>query len=180
MTAVYDRSVIKQLLDEALDSSLSNQRRGAALEDAADTLFSAIPGVEHLQRNGLDAHGCQEIDLAFWNGGAIDGLRGFDQIIHVESKNWSAAVGSLEVAWFDTKLRLRGRRLGVLISLSGITGNVHSLRSAEDVISNALREGREILVIDLIDLLGVGSPADLVVLLQMKRVKLSVTRGLSS
>lgn len=99
-----------------------------------------------------DAHGCQEIDLAFWNDGLPDGLNGFDQIVHVEAKNWSAAVGSMEVAWFDTKLRLSGRRLGVLLSISGITGNAHSLRSAEDIVSNALREGREILVVSGDDL----------------------------
>ena len=146
-------------------------RRGAALEQLAQDVFGAIPGVLLTTRNNKDAFGAQEIDVAAFNKGHRNGLFGFPQILLIECKNWRSRVGSMEVAWFDTKLRLKGCSFGVLLALEGITGQQHSLTAAHFIVASAQREGRDIIVITRTDLKGLRAISDLVTLVQRKLVE---------
>ena len=122
--------------------------------------------------------GAQEIDVAVANDALGDGLADFPKIFLIECKNWASAVGSLEVAWFDTKLRMRGLQFGVLVAMNGITGQQHALSAAQNIVAAALQEQRELVVLTQTDLRSLTSADDLVALLQDRRLELYVTRGL--
>lgn len=141
-------------------------------------LFGTVPGVRCPLRDRVDVFGAQEIDVAVANSEAADGLAGFPRVFLVECKNWSSPVGSLEVAWFDSKLRMRGLTFGVLVAINGITGQAHALTAAHNIVAAALQESRELVVLDEEDIRGLHSPDELVQLLQDRRLELYVTRGL--
>src|SRR4051794_22878445 len=114
-----------------VDLASSNHDKGRTLEDLIQWLFEQIPGVVVTARDELSAAGDQEIDVAFWNDQHPNGLRQFDPLILVECKNWSSAVAAHEVGWFLHKLRERGRPLGILIAMCGITGDPMARTSAQ-------------------------------------------------
>jgi hypothetical protein len=119
----------------------------------------------------------QEIDVALGNDAVPGGLAGFERLIFVECKNWNQPVGSLEVAWLDTKLRLRGVDFGVLVALKGITGKSHALTSARFILASALPYKRYIVVVSRPEIEGLRGPDDLVALLQRKRLRLVMSGG---
>ena len=106
-----------------------------------------MPGVSVTVRNTLNAFQAEEIDVAFWNEGEPGGLRMFDHILLVECKNWSAPAGYPELAVFNDKLASRGRPMGIFVAAAGITGNAAGLTAAHEVLSRALGQGREIIVL---------------------------------
>lgn len=174
MSVRYDLKRTQSLLAHCSDNMLTNSERGKALETLVSDLFMAIPGLEYEQRNRLAMFGAQEIDIAVWNDQLRTGLYGFDQMFLIECKNWSSPVGSLEVAWFDTKLRMRGLDFGVLVAMNGITGNEHARTSAQAILASALREKRSIVVITRSDLESLVETDDLVEMLKIKRLKAAV------
>ncbi len=157
----------------------TNFEKGRALEEFSRTLFSTIPGIEVHASNSVDVFSCQELDVVLANMGDSDGLFGFDLTLLVECKNWQAPVGSMEVAWFDTKLRMRGLRTGLLIALNGITGNPHSLTSAHAIVAAALAENRRIGVVKPEDLLAAGTGPDLARFCRRRLAELHLSRGLA-
>lgn len=170
----YDLERTRFLLDRCSDNTLSNDERGKALETLVSELFMAIPGLKYEQRNRLAMFGAQEIDIAIWNDQDRDGLYGFDQMFLIECKNWSSPVGSLEVAWFDTKLRMRGLDFGVLVAMQDITGSEYARTSAQAIVASALREKRSIVVITRRDLETLVDTDDLVEMLKIKRLRAAV------
>lgn len=171
----YDLDRIGELLTACDDGSASNTARGRALETLVSELFAAIPGITFDVRDRLDVFDAQEIDVGIWNDGDPDGLQGFEQVFLVECKNWERPVGSLEVAWFDTKLRLRGLSFGVLVAMHGITGTEHALTSAHFIVSAALQEGRSVVVLARDEIEALQTSADLVEMLKRKRLALIVS-----
>jgi hypothetical protein len=176
----YDKNVIAAYLAQAGNANKSTTERGTALEELAVYLFEAIPGVIIGPRNQFDAYRCFEIDASLFNQGAFDGLAGFATDIRIECKSWASAVGSMEVAWFDSKLRATGSTCGVLFALNGITGDKWDLRHANKVVEMAvaLPDARHILVITKDDLLTLNSSEELVQLLIDKRLRVSTARAL--
>jgi hypothetical protein len=170
------RDVMIAALAACEDPDATYAERGAALEELAEELFASIPGVEFTVRNNKDAFATQEIDVAVWNQGDPAGLLDFPNVFLIECKNWSAPVGSMEIAWFDTKLRLKGCSFGVLIALQGITGKPHSLTAAYSIVAAALREQRDIVVITKDDLEGLEDSVGLVELIKHKIVQNRVAR----
>ena len=171
----YDLERIRALFAECDDQGALNAVRGKALESLVVELFGAIPGVRVEATNSLDVFGAQEIDVGIWNEGHPEGLQGLAQIFLVECKNWNRPVGSLEVAWFDTKLRLRGLSFGVLVAMNGITGNHHSRISAHLILSAALHEKRSLVVLTRGDLESLRRPPDLVEMLKRKLMQLTLS-----
>jgi Restriction endonuclease len=98
------------------DRARTHAEKGRLLEDLIAYLFELIPGVSITARNAMNAFDAQEIDIAFWNDGDVDGLRLFDHLLLVECKNWSTPVGYPELAVFYDKLQSRGRPIGILIA----------------------------------------------------------------
>jgi hypothetical protein len=167
---------ITDLLTACHDHKASNTRKGRALEALAAELFSNIPGVRLTLANNKDAFDTQEIDLAVYNGEASNGLAGFPQVFLIECKNWSKPVGSMEVAWFDTKLRLKGCSFGVLLALKGITGKSHSLTAAHYIVASALREHRSLVVLKEDHIAGLTDTDEVVRLLQRRMTEIRVSR----
>lgn len=173
----YDTQRIQALLAECDDRGATNAVRGRALETLVAELFGAIPGVTVAARNSVDVFESQEIDVGVSNDAVPGGLEGFERLIFVECKNWNKPVGSLEVAWLDTKLRLRGVDFGVLVALRSITGKSHALTSAQFILASALPFKRFIVVLTRADIQALRQPKDLVALLQEKRLRLVMSGG---
>jgi hypothetical protein len=95
-------------------------------------------------------------------------------IILVECKNWSNRVGSIELNWFDAKLRNRGLTLGILVTTLGITGQAADLTAAHAIVAAALREGRRLVMVTTDELLATGRTEDLVRLIKVKLCDLAV------
>ena len=101
----------------------STSNKGRALEDLICYLFGLVPGVTITHRNKMNVFDTEEIDVAVWNEQAPSGFHFLPNLILIEAKNWSNPVSSMEVNWFDSKLRDKGLDFGILISPCGITGN---------------------------------------------------------
>src|SRR6266568_7833067 len=117
----------------------------------------------------------EEIDVAFWNEGDPSGLRQFDHIVLVECKNWSVPVGYPELAVFLQKLESRGRPLGIFVAAAGITGDPADLTRAHSVLSQALQQRREIIVVTRHEIEQLTDTGQLVRLLKQKRAQLAVS-----
>jgi Restriction endonuclease len=148
--------------------------RGRALEDLICYCFTQVPGISITRRNEMNAFNTEEIDVALWNDGHSDGFFFLPNIILIECKNWSVAVGSAEVSWFDTKLRNRGLNFGVLVATNGITGDRIELTAAHSVVAAALRESRRLVVIRRDELIALTDSSELVHLIKEKLCDLAV------
>jgi hypothetical protein len=173
VTAV-DRTYVAKLFADG-DNATTKAARGRALEDLIAYLFGLVPGISLAARNEMNAFQAEEIDVAFWNDGDPDGLRLFDHILLVECKNWTGRAGYPELALFNDKLRSRGRPLGIFVAAAGITGDPAARTAAHGVLSAALREGREIIVITRQEIEDLGDTDELVLLLKRKRAQLAVS-----
>jgi hypothetical protein len=93
----YDKAIIQQHL-AAADAAAIHAAKGRAFEDLVCYLFGLVPGLINPIRNKMNAFETEEIDVAFYNDQEPLGLRGFNQILLIERKNWSRTVGSMEVS----------------------------------------------------------------------------------
>jgi hypothetical protein len=157
------------------DQAATYVERGRALEDLIAYIFGLIPGLSVAARNTMNAFEAEEVDVAFWNEGLSDGLRQFDQVLLVECKNWSAPVGYEELAVFHSKLQRRGRSLGILIAAHGITGDPGRLTAAHSVLSAALTDGLEIVVVTRREIETFADTDEIVRALKQKRAQLVVS-----
>jgi hypothetical protein len=148
--------------------------QGRALEDMICYVMGQVPGVAITHRNALNAFETEEIDVAVWNDGNVDGFFFLPNIVLVECKNWSNRVGSAELNWFDTKLRNRGLAYGILVTTLGITGQAADMTAAHKIVGDALSEGRRLIVITVDELLDVGTTETLVSLIKLKLCDLAV------
>jgi hypothetical protein len=171
--AAIDHARVAAFLTAAANGG-TNAARGRAYEDLICYVFSQVPGVEITRRNQMNAFETEEIDVAVWNDGHADGLFFLSNIILIECKNWSNAVGSAEVNWFDTKLRNRGLDFGVLVATNGITGNGSDLTNAHHIIATALKERRRLVVIQADELAALADSSELVRLIKEKLCDLAV------
>ena len=128
------------------DEAETTAQKGHALEDLICYVFGSVPGITVTKRNALNTFDTEEIDVAFWNEPGPNGLVNLPPIILVECKNWSAPVGSAEVAWFDRKLQDRGLDFGVLVAAQGITGDATNRTAAHQIVAGLLRDGRRLIV----------------------------------
>jgi hypothetical protein len=172
--AHIDTGHICEMLNRG-DHATTNAEKGRVLEDLIAYLFELIPGVSVTARNTMNAFDAEEIDIAFWNDGDVDGLRLFDHLLLVECKNWSTPVGYPELAVFYDKLQSRGRPIGILIAAQGITGDRQLRTAAHEVLVRALANGHEILVLTRRELEQLQSTDQLVTLLKQKRAQLTVS-----
>lgn len=161
---------------DAASATRSARQRGQFYEDLLCAMFESVVGITDTVRNQFNPRGSQEIDIVFWNDQIRQsGLWFLPERILVECKNWTHRVSSVEVAWFDTKLRQRGQNFGILFAASGVTGDRRELLAAHDVIARALAEGRELVVITNEELRALRSSDDLVQLLRGKMMRLTAS-----
>ncbi|MGV3589472.1 MAG: restriction endonuclease [Adhaeribacter sp.] len=174
--ARYSKRTIATLLSES-DNAPNADVKGAKLEELVRYLFDKIPGVSFYAANTLDGVRAHELDVIFSNDQRSSDLYFMDFIIITECKNTSSRIGSADVRWFISKLQDRGVKTGVLISLSGITGESDGQSNAHSEIINALnRDGTKVLVIKRDDILTFLNTNDLVGLLKRKIMKLTIER----
>lgn len=148
--------------------------RGRALEDMICYLFGLVPGITITHRNELNEFETEEIDVALWNDGDPAGVSFLPTVILVECKNWSNNVSSIEVNWFDSKLRNRGLDFGILIAARGITGDAAELTNAHHIVASALKEKRRLLLITVPELLALADTDGLAHLIKQKFCDLAV------
>jgi hypothetical protein len=65
--------------------------------------------------------------------------------------------------------------MGIFVAAAGITGNPAALTAAHEVLSRALANGREIIVLTRREIEGLADTDDLVLLLKRKRAQLAVS-----
>ncbi len=164
---------LKSYIQQGKDSQTAPDR-GRALEDMICYVFGKVPGISITHRDELNVFHSEEIDVACWNERHPKGLPSLPDIILIECKNVSRAVGSIDVSWFDTKLENRGLSFGILVSPYGVTGSSTDGMSAYHVLANSQRDGRRIIVITLDELLALTSSEDLVLLVKKKLCLLAV------
>jgi hypothetical protein len=157
------------------DNAHTTTEKGRTLEDLICYLFEKIPGISVTRRNTLNQFHSEEIDVAFWNKRYPNGLYFLQNIVLVECKNWSQPLGSEEVNWFDAKLRRRAQPFGILVAANGITGNAQQINNAHHIISAALTERRQLVVITRQEIEALASSDQLVRLIQEKLCDLAVS-----
>jgi Restriction endonuclease len=174
--AKYSQNTINRLLLES-DNAPNSDVKGAKLEELVKYLFDKIPGVSFYSSNTLDGVRAHELDVIFLNDQRISDLHFLGFIIITECKNTGKPTGSIDVRWFISKLEDRGVKHGVLISLSGITGEADGRSNAHSEILNALnRDGTQVLVVKRSDVNTFTNTNDLVELLKRKSLKLAIER----
>lgn len=171
--AQFSRKKIINLLKRGENASTTTEK-GKALEDLICYIFSKVSGITVSRRNENNIFQSEEIDIAFWNEKYAKGFYFLPNIILVECKNWSNPVSSIEVSWFNEKLRGRGLDFGILIATNGITGNPNHFSSAHQIISNALAEKRQLIVIKRDEIEALVSTNDLILLIKAKLLDLAV------
>ncbi len=170
---VIDQTLVQGFIDAGANAANTTDK-GRALESLICCVFERIPGIAVTRRNEMNVFQTEEVDVAFWNDGAPDGLPFLPNLILVEAKNWSNRVGSGEVAWFDTKVRNRGLNFGILITTLGITGNAQDLTRAHHTVAMALAEQRKLIVITVNELRALTNTDDLALLIKTKLCDLAL------
>lgn len=167
--AAIDQGQVQGFVTVGL-SAATTAEQGRALEDLICYLFHLVPGITITHRNAKNVFANEEIDVALFNEGIVS----LPNIILVEAKNWSNRVGSIEVAWFLTKLQNRGLDFGILVTTLGITGNVDDLNAAHHTVGAALAQKRRLIVITTDELLVLTDTDELLHLIKTKLCDLAV------
>jgi hypothetical protein len=174
----FPRARIATHLHDA-EHGATPQVRGRALEDAAIAMFTSIPGVLPPEPNVVDYAHASEVDSVFPNQPQPT-ARGLwftnERAFLCECKNWNVPAGAQELGWFLQKMQARNCKFGVFVSTNGITGDPAFLQAANDIISRALADGYEIIVLDWADISAIRSTKALVQRMQQKWTKLKSYR----
>lgn len=173
--SAYSQKRIRQML--AQSDAGNTHVKGRTFEDLVLYLFDKFNGIRLADRNVLDASGSQEIDLALWNNRVIGPFDILDPIIICECKNEADPLSSAKVREFVHKLRTRGAKSGILVSSSGISGQLNGYRHANSVIMDALSiDGIKVIVIDRDDILSYSNTNDLFNDITGKYLRLTIRR----
>lgn len=169
----YDKTIIQAHL-AAVDHANTNDAKGKALEDLACYLFALVPGVSITERNPLNAFATEEIDIALWNEQDPAGLKSFNSVILVECKAWSKPVGSEQVAWFLKKIEHRGLDFGLLLAMSGVTGDAQDKGQAHYEVAMALPKKIRIIVMTREEIEALSTTDELVTQIRRKVCQLAI------
>src|SRR5690606_12206772 len=100
-----------------------------------------------------------------------------DPIVLCECKNETPPLSSQKVREFVNKLRTRGANTGVLVTSSGITGQLNGYRYANSAIIDALTADKiKVLVIDRDEILSLSNTNDFYEILSDKYLNLTLRR----
>ncbi len=172
----YSVAKITSLLNQS-DSAPTADEKGAKLEDLGVYIFNKLDGISFYDKNILDGPRAHELDIAFWNQQNPLGLSFLDPIVIVECKNTGIPLGSHGVGWFVRKLQDRGATNGIIISLSGITGEADGESNAHsEVLSALMRDKIKIILLDREEILKLTTTDDLVSIMMNKYLILSLYR----
>ena len=174
--AVFSQNRIQQLLNQS-DNAPNADAKGRIFEDLVEYLITKFRGIRLAERNVLDATGSQELDLLFWNNRLESFFDFLDPIIMCKCKNEADPLSSASVREFVHKLRTRGANSGILVSSSGISGQLNGFRHANSVIMDALSIDRiKVIVIDRDEIQSFTNTDDLFRNISDKYLRLTVRR----
>lgn len=165
-----------------VDAAATAHEKGARFEDLGAYVLGTLEGVEIVERDvNMEA---EEIDLILWNAQIEEILRPWENVIPVECKNWSAAVGAAQLDSFIAKLRRRALKTGIFIAANGVTGNYVNGSAAlpggaVEIVRAALQEGIRVITITLGDLRNITCTDDLRHLIKRRYCGLYVHKILS-
>jgi hypothetical protein len=169
LVAAIDQGEVQAFVTAGLNAATMAEQ-GRALEDLICYLFDLVPGITITHRDAKNVFANEEVDVALFNEGIVS----LPNIILVEAKNWSNRVGSIEVAWFLTKLQNRGLDFGILVTTLGITGNAGDLNAAHSTVAAALAQKRRVIVMTTDELLALTETDELLHLIKTKLCDLAV------
>lgn len=158
---------IRTLLEQS-DSAGVADLKGAKLEELASYLFGKLRGLSLYGQNIFNASKSRELDLVFKNDRRTSDLHFMDAFIPIECKNTKQKTTSDQVNWFANKISDIGVRYGILLTLSGVTGD-HDRDAARYEIQRAkIKLGVCIMVLTRAEILSLRSTYDLARLLEAK------------
>ena len=173
MVALSAQKIAHLLADG--DAAGTAYEKGRKLEELAAYAFGSVPGVKFYKSNVVNNAGSEEVDVAFFNSKVRAGFPFLSHVLLVECKNWSNAVGAVNIREFATKLKHRACAYGVLVAANGITGNAQDRTAAHDAIRMALAvDGISIVVITRQEIETWTSTAQIVDLFKLKLCELTV------
>ncbi|WP_127131156.1 restriction endonuclease [Pseudoflavitalea rhizosphaerae] len=174
----YSKARIQDFLNRS-DAAANPDAKGRIFEDLVVYLMDKFHGVRVAERNVLDATGSQELDVVFWNNRVRSPFDFLDPILISECKNEANPLSSAKCREFVAKLRSRGANTGLLITSSGIAGQLNGYRFANSVIMDALTADRiKVIVIDRTEILALNNTDDLINLITDKYLNLTLRRTL--
>lgn len=161
-----------------VDAAGTAHEKGSRFEDLGAYVLGTLDGIEVVERDvNMEA---EEIDLILWNAQIEEILRPWENVIPVECKNWSGAVGAPQLDSFIAKLRRRSLKTGIFIAANGVTGNyANGVGGAVTIIQAALQEGIRVITITLNDLRKITCTDDLRHLIKRRYCGLFVHRVLN-
>lgn len=174
----YSNARIQDFLNRS-DAAANADAKGRIFEDLVVYLMDKYQGVRVAERNVLDVTGAQELDVVFWNNRVRSPFDFLDPILITECKNEANPLSSAKCREFVAKLRSRGANTGLLITSSGIAGQLNGYRYANSVIMDALTADRiKVIVIDRAEILSLNNTGDLVRIITDKYLNLTLRRTL--
>jgi hypothetical protein len=171
----YDPAMLKSL-SGACYSAKSSRARGAALEDLAEHVLTAVPSVRLYARDVKDQNGTQEIDLILSHLYYLSSLPMPDVTIIVECKNETRITSSTQVSTFGNKIRRRGLGIGILVTTAGLSGSWKPPTAAHAAVGEELSHGAAIIVVNTAELANLSSSDELVALLNERLLELRTYR----
>jgi hypothetical protein len=109
-----------------------------------------------------------------WNEQDPAGLKSFNAVILVECKFWSRTVGSEQVGRFLKKIENRGLDFGLLLAMSGVTGDAQDRGQAHYEVAMALPKKIRLIVITRAEIEALSATEELVTQIRRKACQLAV------
>jgi len=176
--ARYNRNTIRDFLNRS-DNAPTADAKGDIFEDLVIYLFTRCRGVRLVDRNILDSTGSREFDVALGNNRMLSPFDYLDPIIICECKNEANPIGSDNVRDFHQKLRTSGANNGIIVSSSGISGQIrgHNRNATSAVIDAMTMDRIKIIVVTRAEILTLAMTDDLNNLIWEKFSQLTLRRA---
>lgn len=164
---------INQILS-LIKKSESIEEQQYALKWLMTNVLEKIPGLSVTEENGSIKSRKNEIKIVCWNEQHPDGLYFFPSILAVGAINWLDPVSSNHIKWFVGNMKKMGLSCGILFAVGKLTEDDVERSDTRDLISLALGDEREVVILDGSDLEKLTSSERLVALIKEKLCELAV------
>ena len=164
---------ISQILS-LIKKSESIEEQQYAMKGLMTNVLEKIPGLSVTEKNGSKESKENEIKIVCWNEQRPDGLYFFPSILAIEAINWLDPIGSNHIKWFVGNMKKMGLSCGILFAVGKLTEDDVERSDSRDLISLALGDERELIILDGSDLEKLTSSERLVALIKEKLCELAV------
>jgi hypothetical protein len=171
--SAYDEVKLREMLI-ACKSAKTRASRGSTFEDFVQSVFESVPSVAVFGRDVKDDSGSQELDLVFSHYHFQSNFPITDVTVIVECKNEKRRTSAAQIREFGYKLRTRGLNVGVLVTMSGLSGK--SGTAGHSAIRDELMAGASIIVVTAEELSNLTCSDDLGQILKARLLELRTFR----